>query len=341
MHISWKRLLEAAWGCLAGVALGDAMGMPVEMLPPDEIRGLYGRVRGFVRAPDFHPHHILEPGTVTDDAEQTLFVVKLLVEKRAPLSAEDFASALVEWAKRDNLLEKHYFGPSTRQAVQKLMEGVPAREAGGLNTTCGAAMRASPVGIVNACRPEMAAEEAAEISLPTHGSRVATSAASAVAAAVAEAVRSGSTIDSIVEAAVLGATLGFSKGKPVAAPSVAKRIKLAVDLARRVSDPEKAAEEIYDVVGTGIESAEAVPAAFGMLVAGEGRPMRVIELAVNAGGDTDTVASIAGAIAGAWRGISAFDAKMLEEVEAKNRLDLRNIAESLARAALSRLERFF
>ncbi len=313
------------------------MGMPVEMLPPDEIRSLYGRVRGFVRAPNFHPHHVLEPGTVTDDTEQTLFVVKLLVEKRAPLSAEDFASALVEWAKRDNLLEKHYFGPSTRQAVQKLMEGVPAREAGGVNTTCGAAMRASPIGIANACKPKNAAEEAAEISLPTHGSRVATSAASAVAAAVAEAVKRDSTIDLIVEAAVLGATIGFSKGRPVSAPSVAKRIRLAVDLARRISDPEKAAEEIYDLVGTGIESAEAVPAAFGMLVAGEGQPMRVIELAVNAGGDTDTVASIAGAIAGAWRGIGAFDAKMVEEVERLNRLGLREASEELAKVALERL----
>ena len=149
-------------------------------------------------------------------------------------------------------------------------------------------------------------------------------------------MKSGSTIDSIVEAAVLGATIGFSKGKPVAAPSVAKRIKLAVDSARRISDPERAAEEIYDIVGTGIESAEAVPAAFGMLVAGEGQPMRVIELAVNAGGDTDTVASIAGAVAGAWSGIGAFDAKMVEEVECLNGLRLREDSEELAKVALER-----
>lgn len=36
-------------GALAGVAIGDAMGMPSEFMTRDQIRTAYGRIEGFRR----------------------------------------------------------------------------------------------------------------------------------------------------------------------------------------------------------------------------------------------------------------------------------------------------
>ena len=86
-----------------------------------------------------------------------------------------------------------------------------------------------------------------------------------------------------------------------------------------------------------MDAAESVPAALGLVVAARGDPMLAIELAVNSGGDTDTVAAMAGAVAGALRGADALDRSMVEEVERANSLDLEELAEGLARTAITRL----
>ncbi len=59
--------------------------------------------------------------------------------------------------------------------------------------------------------------------------------------------------------------------------------------------------------------------------------MQAIFAGVNIGGDTDTIAAIAGGICGALHGIEALDASLVRQVEQVNGLDLRTIAQSLLR----------
>ncbi|TLN23460.1 ADP-ribosylglycohydrolase family protein, partial [bacterium] len=61
-------------GCLAGLALGDALGMPSEFLTPEQIRATFGRIDTLQAAPAWHPHHILRAGQVTDDTGQALAI---------------------------------------------------------------------------------------------------------------------------------------------------------------------------------------------------------------------------------------------------------------------------
>jgi len=89
-------------------------------------------------------------------------------------------------------------------------------------------------------------------------------------------------------------------------------------------------QSMHDVIGCGLHIAEAVPAAFGFLVAARGDTMRSIFCGVNAGNDTDTVASIVGAIAGTLNGVQSMPAGYLDEIEAKNKMDLRGLARSFA-----------
>ena len=40
--------LSRAYGAFAGLALGDALGMPTQAMSPEQIRAVYGRVTGLV-----------------------------------------------------------------------------------------------------------------------------------------------------------------------------------------------------------------------------------------------------------------------------------------------------
>jgi ADP-ribosylglycohydrolase len=328
---NFENIFGKVYGCLAGLAVGDALGAPVEMLTPSGIKRRYGFIKSFVRAPDTHPARSIKPGSVTDDTLTALFVARLLIKYGGELTAEVFGEEFVKWFYASGLSSMYFWGPSTRKAVDRLANKVSVREAGDLATTCGAAVRAIPAGLVAPGDIEYAARMAAEISLPTHGSSVAVAGAAAVASAVSKAMESSASLDDIVVAAISGSQLGWRMGREVAAPSIDKKIVLAVKLARGAQPPTRAAREIYDVIGMGMEAHEAVPSAIGILIASGGHPMRAILLAVNTGGDTDTVAAIAGAIGGAWHGVGSIDQAMLTIVEKVNKLHLREVAYELSK----------
>jgi ADP-ribosylglycohydrolase len=86
---------------------------------------------------------------------------------------------------------------------------------------------------------------------------------------------------------------------------------------------------LYDLVGTSLASQESVPAAFAVLAAYPDDPWLAVRIAASAGGDTDTIAAIAGAIAGACHGLDGFPAEARTTVAAVNNLDLDTLADQL------------
>ena len=78
-----------------------------------------------------------------------------------------------------------------------------------------------------------------------------------------------------------------------------KRIRLAVQIALTAGDMDAVTTELADVVGSGLHISEAVPCVFGILIASKGSTMDGIIGAVNIGSDTDTIATMTGAILGA------------------------------------------
>ena len=72
-----------AYGALAGLALGDALGMPTQAMSPEQIRAVYGRITGLADGDASQPYAPGMPaGSVTDDTEQALLVASLLVRGR-------------------------------------------------------------------------------------------------------------------------------------------------------------------------------------------------------------------------------------------------------------------
>ena len=86
-------------------------------------------------------------------------------------------------------------------------------------------------------------------------------------------------------------------------------------------------QDLEDIIGSGLSASEAVPCAFGLLVAANGDAKTAIEAAVNIGSDTDTVATIVGAMAGAY--CSYYDEEKLQIIDEVNDYDLKALAKEV------------
>ena len=323
------KFIERVLGCLAGLALGDALGMATEFLTPEQITEEFCWLDRLRSAPGWHPHASMQPGEVTDDTRQALAVAHAY-DVRGELTSQAVARELLAWEERNDNSVKLCMGPSTRQALEKLRLGVSPREAGKAGKTNGAAMRTAVVGLVNAGHLEKTLGDAVEASLPTHGTGTAIAGAAAVACAVAEAASGKATQASILEAAKWGAREGIRRGNWTWSTPLEGRIELAERLVREVKNPQAALRAIYRYVGTDMLVSESVAAAFGVFMLANGDPMKAVIFGANIGGDTDTIAAIAGAICGAWQGIEAIDAGMLAQIEKVNDLNFKGEANWLA-----------
>jgi ADP-ribosylglycohydrolase len=321
---------ERARGALYGLAIGDALGMPTQLLSRREITDRWGPLlTGFEPAPPGHPIAAGMPaGSVTDDTEQAVLLGRLLVAGNGVIDPHQLATALARWerdmAERGSL---DLLGPSTKRAVAAVLAGAPPEEAGATGDTNGAAMRIAPVGIsTNSNDLPALIDQVVAASRVTHNTGIALAGAAAVAAAVSAGV-SGAGIGEATAFAVDAAGLAATRGHWVAGADVAERIEWATALVSGLAQAE-AADVIYSLVGTSLAPQESVPAAFAVLAAIPENPWRACLLAASLGGDCDTIAAMAGAVAGACHGIAAFPPEAIAVIDV-NGLDLATLADDL------------
>jgi len=320
-----SKIESRARGCLAGVAIGDAMGMPTEFMARDEIKERFGYITSF-RAP-FKDHPLvsdLRRGQVTDDTQQTLLMAETIIEKKK-VSPNIFAKKLVSLCEEQGAIEKMLIGPSTERALKEILAGKKPEEMACMGTTNGASMRISPVAIFDWGSEESLKSDVLKSCRISHNTNVAVSAAMAVAFAISKGIEGVRTYMEIVNAGKKGAEIGerLKLGMRYPAASVEKRIELAEKLIHRSKQPIM---DIYDYIGGGVESSESVPTAFGIFMVTKGDPMKSIITAVNMGGDTDTIASIVGGMAGSYKGIESFPRELVDTVEKVNGFSIKEIA---------------
>jgi ADP-ribosylglycohydrolase len=324
-------------GGFLGAAVGDAMGAATEMRTTEQIVTLFGgHVRSFVQPPSDTFARGNLPGQVTDDFSMAYFIALAIVRHGGRVTQEVIKEGLLAWADHDEYFIP-FAGPTTRAAIHR-MRGEAAVSAEGIvvftaQATNGAAMKIFPVGMIHPGNLDRAIEDAVTACLPTHGNHLAISGACAVAAAVSRAMDGNPSVDDILAAGMYGAVQGDKLGRlagiTVAGPSVVRRMELAVDLALKSRSMEQAMRDIADIVGSGLHISEAVPAAFGLFAAAKGDTMETVFGGVNIGNDTDTVATIAGAIAGTMNGVQSIPEPYLDEINRMNKMDLGRLAASL------------
>ncbi|MGT2426009.1 ADP-ribosylglycohydrolase family protein [Amnibacterium kyonggiense] len=320
---------DRALGALTGLAIGDALGMPTQTLPREAVLAA-GAVTGFRAAAPDHPlAHGLAAGHVTDDTEQALLVADALIAGAGRIDPRRLADDLDRWerdARARGSLD--LLGPSTRAAIQAVRDGTAPELAGANGTTNGAAMRIAPVGVATAVADlddlVGAVEEACLVS---HHTSVAIAGASAVAAVVSAGVE-GHGLPLAVALGIAAARSGAHRGRWVAGADVAARIAWTTELAGRL-DTGTAVDRVIALIGTSLATQESVPAAFAMLLLHPDDPWAACCAAASLGGDTDTIAAMTGAMAGAVHGVGAFPADAVETVRAVNDLGLEDRVDAL------------
>jgi ADP-ribosylglycohydrolase len=191
-------------------------------------------------------------------------------------------------------------------------------------------MRVAPIGLLP-LSPDQMLDAARDSALPTHARPEAVTSACAIAASVAEAATAASSIDSVVQAGQRAATRADAYfPRSTAGHQLAEAIGHAVDLTKRFKG-SRILDAIAEQVGTSVLANESVPAAVAMFAAAGGDPLAAAILGTNLGGDTDTIASMAAAMAGAFSGPDTLQ-HLLPELGAANHINFEALAARFADA---------
>ena len=320
-----------AYGALAGLALGDALGMPTQAMSPQQIQTVYGHVTGLVDGDKSQPYAPgMAAGSVTDDTEQALLIASLLLKGHGSglnLDASEFSHALLAW--EDSMIERgslDLLGPSTKAALERVRAGENPLRVGGEGTTNGAAMRVTPIGIAASTSDRQLFADAVWSSCQvTHATRQGFQSAALVAAAVSLGIDAGAAdVTDLLWKAVAFVRSLPERGAWSPEPDVVAATHRALKLA---AQPPSSLEWLAGQIGTAVAAAQAIPMAFALL-ARDPSPRALLQ-AANLGGDTDTIGAIAGAILGASLGVEVFDAYGLAQVEQVSQLDLPSVATDL------------
>ena len=306
-------LVDHYKGCLLGLAVGDALGMPVEGMAADQIEACVGTVCEMIDPSSDHFHCNLKKGQFTDDTEQTLILARSIIEMGC-FDVENFAIKLKEWGVSwlENPALNRGVGFTSQTSIQEMLAGSSWRESGLAIPTCGSAMRAAPIGLVYHCNLDLVARYADLQSLPTHSSPSARAGAIAVAVGVALSFLGFSSSN------VVDMTASFCRPVDVDLSESLLMIKDLLDL-----DPREA----LDAIGTSPMAIETVPAAFYCYL--KFAPKEALINAATGGGDTDSIASITGALVGAGKGTSWLPQSWLACLEGRE--DIEEVAIELKR----------
>ncbi len=354
---------DKAMGCLAGAAVGDAIGGATEGWTAEQIHERYnGWVDDIVEAfeegtprAERLSRYAKGHGRITDDTLMTHALVEVYRRRRRHLGAYDVAEELVpllmgpaQWIpdmeREEPPIQRLFL--AEKWLVARLHYGhVDPREAGvGNIVNCGAAMYMAPVGIVNAADPEGAYAEAIDIA-GAHQSSYGREAAGVMAAAVAAAMGPSADVETVVDAALRVAhdgTHAALKSVISCARSVAGgRDSWGVMLSslREAIAPFDTVGPDYRNGGLGarrpsrLHAIEELPVAIGIVIATGGDTVESVLAATNYGRDSDSIATMAGAITGALNGVASVPERWRRQVTTESQLDLEGPALALAEVA--------
>lgn len=323
-------MMDHILGTLYGMALGDAMGMPSELLSRRRIQEIFGRITTFEDSPEENPAAIdMTKGQFTDDTAQALVILDSLMENDFVPDKQIIAKNLIQWAFDTDAFSKNILGPSSKAALHAIQAGEDPGPHTVKAITNGAAMRIAPVGCLfkSTDLPKLA-KFVLGVSEATHKTDVALGGAGMVAAAVSAAVED-KFWDEIMQAASDGYDLTAAYGAETYSASPKARLQIAMDLAKRHADDAEAFSlSIYETIGTTTLASEAVPAALGMAYYYRD-PEKCSLACANLGGDTDTIGAMAVAICGAKSGASGIPAEHIVVLEKSNPVDFHAYADSL------------
>lgn len=311
------KLLRAR-GVVLGLAVGDALGAPIEILrrdAPPHPALLDGPVRDMIGG----GKHDLAPGQVSDDTHMACCLATSLRARRR-LDLDDVARRYVAWmgvtfdvgAQIRTVLTKIAAGERPHAAAMSVWEAGRRERA-----TNGSLMRTAPLALHLAHDAEALMQASLDESALTHFDPRCRVACAAFNATLARAVCDGAPVDALFTTArstVVDAARALLKQTP----RYAREIQMAkaallndLDAARR-DDPSLYGPELH-LLDRGGFVRVAFRLAFWELAHAPSYEAALLDV-VNRGGDADANATITGALLGAHHGAEAIPARWADAV---------------------------
>lgn len=277
-----SRRAQSMIGCLHGMAVGDALGLPLEKISRSRQCRLY---------PELRHRFVGRYGMVSDDTEHACMTVQAVICSGG--DPEQFVRSLA-WRLRFWLLGLPAgAGMATLRSIFKLWCGCSGASSGVHSAGNGPAMRSPVLGVLFAEQPVLCREVVRRATAITHTDPKAHMGALVVAIAAREAALHGALITPSSFEARLEAEMGVEADE-------------LMDLIHQVTASVERGESTADFAcELGLEKGvtgymyHTVPVVLHAWLTSPTDYRRVVEAVVACGGDTDTMAAIAGGIVGA------------------------------------------
>ncbi|WP_199432917.1 ADP-ribosylglycohydrolase family protein [Qaidamihabitans albus] len=293
---------DRAEGLLLGVALGDALGAPLEGAPQVAEADILADERSTRRL------------VHTDDTALTLVLARHLAQRRDTTGLEEDVLAH-EFAQAWSAEPWRGYGATVTQVFQLLNTGVPWQQAtrtffdGEGSFGNGAAMRVAPIALVGAS-PHDTAELARRSAVVTHAHQHGKDGAACHAVAAYLAL-TGDPARPLEVTPFLQNLARVVRSRPWH-----EKFDRIAELAHRGADPDHAAR----VLGNDVSALGSVPLALLAFLHNPDDPAAAIRYALRGGGDADTIAAMAGALAGARNGAGSLPQQCVRRLEARQAL---------------------
>lgn len=349
--------MNRARGAMLGMAVGDALGAPLEGLGTQQVKNSYGLVDDYVdgsRAWRRKSDRWRLPGLYTDDTQQALCVAETLIE-----CGEMQPSHLAEiWRKMyrtqvdctsgkfPNGVHRN-IGRNFRKTLEKLIAGQPQSEMTQASAGLGAAVRVVPLAIAYHRDSDQLYRAVVECSLISHNDVRSIAAALAVAFAIARLLNGEEKAPSLIlrvagDVARCERRLAAEYGDRIvsldrhqnAISRCIGQVERAIELAQ-----EDAFSMILDEARNHGPSTPfkqptkgfapaALATCFYTLIQSDSYQDGVIEL-INLGGDADSAGAILGAMSGAYFGYQGIPKFWLAPLHNADGIDTRAVALTL------------
>ncbi len=276
-------------GCLVGAAVGDSMGMCVEEVPMDEVVLHYGdKITGLCEPHPMSPANFLKPGENSSEFLIVKIVAQSLAE-RGFLDIKDIIQRYIKWEEQE---ETHlYVDPAFLIAVRALKEG---KEHTVNSSSIEGALPAIPIGMYHYANPMVAIEGTKAVVMLTHRNEIVLDVASVLSVAIGEALQ-GKFYFRDEYHYFIRLLQTFARKEET--KEYLEKVKLLIKGGASI-------EEAIKELGNGSFALEAFSLALFIFLKTPEETENVIVNAVNSygdyGGDTDSIALISGALAGAY-----------------------------------------
>lgn len=305
-------------GALLGVMIGDAMGMPVEMMTPEEIlkttdgKGVTGFISPLQRR--ISDTMNLKPGMTTDDWQLTKVVAESLLRCNG-FDLTDMALGHVK------ALEESVFGwgTTTRKGLEEIKEYFDSRGVSGRSLTTapvgtvnnagvsrgcgnGVAMKIAPLGfLTNYKDASLMVKRTKQIGRLTHPDDRAWVGACSIAQGVYQNLDQSAHLRTRPEmlSGMIYTCKDAEEYAVTSSDSFSSRLRKLTDMNLCYGPIEK----LRETVGTGCITIESVCFAIAIFLRNRNDFRAGILEAVNSGGDTDSTASMVGALIGSTVGV--------------------------------------